>query len=268
MPRLIYGTAWKKEKTPELVAQAVQMGFAGLDTAGQPKHYSEEGLGQGIKAVEKNGIQRNALFLQTKFTSLGGQDPSRLPYDPRAPLDAQVVQSFASSKKNLATHYVDSLLLHSPMRTFEETLVVWRAMEGIHRTGEAKLLGISNCYELDVMKKLHQNAEVKPSVLQNRFYQDTGYDKALRSWCQDKGIIYQSFWTLTANPHILRNQVIQSMAQRRQKTPAQIFFRYLTQEGIVPLTGTTSGQHMKEDLEIFDFELSSVELKAVEGLLT
>ncbi len=150
MPGLIYGTAWKADRTADLVVKAVMAGFRGIDTACQPKHYSEAGVGQALNTLAKKGITREALFLQTKFTSLNGQDPSRLPYDRNAPLAAQVAQSFLASRKNLGTDYVDALVLHSPFRTHDETMTAWRAMESIHHSGGARSLGISNCYELAV----------------------------------------------------------------------------------------------------------------------
>jgi len=128
-------------------------------------------------------------------------------------------------------------------------------------------LGISNCYNTEVMRQLYTDATVKPSIVQNRFYQETGYDADLRTWCSNHGIIYQSFWTLTANPHILASNTVRSIAQKFNKTESQIFFRYLSQIGIVLLTGTCSEQHMREDLSIFDFELSSDDLKVVSHLL-
>ena len=89
----------------------------------------------------------------------------------------------------------------------------------------------------------------------------------MRKWCADKGIIYQSFWTLSANPHILASDTVTGIAMQLHKTPAQILFRYLTQCGIVPLTGTSSEQHMIEDLNVVRFELSPEEMERVGGLL-
>ncbi|MEJ2657430.1 MAG: hypothetical protein P8012_09565 [Desulfobacterales bacterium] len=140
-------------------------------------------------------------------------------------------------------------------------------MEKIQETGGARQLGISNCYHMEVMRSLCEDAEIKPAIVQNRLYQQTGYDADLRHWCADHGIIYQSFWTLTANPHILSGNTVRTIAEKYKKTEAQIFFRYLSQSGIVPLTGTTSEQHMKEDISIFDFELSSEDLKNISLLL-
>jgi diketogulonate reductase-like aldo/keto reductase len=268
MPKIIYGTAWKKERTAEWVEQAIDLGFRGIDTACQPKHYHEAGVGEGIAACINRGlVTRPELYLQTKFTSLDGQDPQRIPYDPKVSLSEQVAQSFQVSLTNLQTTYLDCLVLHSPMTSPQLTLEVWQAMEEIVKSGGIKQLGISNCYDLDTLEALYQSAEIKPAIIQNRFYANTGYDRAIRAFCKEKGIIYQSFWTLTANPHILSDFTIQSLATKYGRSAAQVFFRYLTQIGIVPLTGTTSPIHMLDDLAIFDFELDSEECSSIGALL-
>jgi diketogulonate reductase-like aldo/keto reductase len=267
MPRIIYGTAWKKDRTADLVVKAIQAGFRGIDTACQPKHYKEALVGAALRRLKDHGVERETLFVQTKFTPLSGQEPGQVPYDKNSPVELQVVQSFETSKKNLQTEYVDSLILHSPVVPHALLMKVWRAMEKIQKTGGAYQLGISNCYDTEVMKSLYADANVKPAVVQNRFYQETGYDADLRHWSSHHGVIYQSFWTLTANPHILASNTVRTIAQKYKKTEAQIFFRYLTQSGIVPLTGTSSEHHMREDLSIFDFELASEDLKNVSLLL-
>jgi diketogulonate reductase-like aldo/keto reductase len=266
MPKIIYGTAWKKEKTTELVIKAVKMGFRAIDTACQPKHYSESLVGEALQNLKNEGIEREEIFLQTKFTSVNGQDPNNIPYDKNAPLENQVAQSFEKSKKNLNTNYVDSLVLHGPMGSHALNLKVWNAMEKIFKEKEARQLGISNCYDLRVLQDLYKNVDIKPAVVQNRFYNATGYDKELRNWCSQNGIIYQSFWTLTANPEILVSNLFQDIAKRLDKTAPQILFRFLTQIGIAPLTGTNSEKHMKEDLSIFEFELSKNDIDKINNL--
>lgn len=268
MPKLIYGTAWKKDLTASLVEQAIMMGFRGIDTACQPKHYHEPGVGEGLKACISNGVvTRPELYLQTKFTSVNGQDPNRIPYDPNASLSQQVKQSLAASLKNLHTTYLDCLVLHSPMATLTQTLEVWRAMEGFVNNGIVKQLGISNCYDIGTLQGLFHASEIEPAIIQNRFYAASGYDREIRDFCRQQGVIYQSFWSLTANPHLLSDNVVQNLASRHQRTTAQILFRYLTQIGIVPLTGTTSTGHMQQDLAIFDFELADEECAAITALL-
>ncbi|MBS0287676.1 MAG: aldo/keto reductase [Proteobacteria bacterium] len=263
MPKIIYGTAWKKEKTASLVVKAIKRGFRGIDTACQPRHYFEPGVGQAFKELEKIGIPRDEIYIQTKFTPLSGQDPNNIPYNPHAPLYKQVLESFAVSQKNLGTIYIDALILHSPLRTHQETMEAWKAMEEIVSRSGVKQLGISNCYDLSEMQQLYDDATVKPTILQNRFYRETNFDTALRKWCNEKNIVYQSFWTLTANPQILQSSVITAICSSYNKTPAQVLFRYLTQLGVVPLTGTTSDVHMVEDLAIFQFELTVADIEKI-----
>lgn len=254
MPRLIYGTAWKKEKTADFVTQAIECGFRGIDTACQPKHYHEAGVGEALQKLFKKGIARQDLYLQTKFTPINGHDPLNIPYDRKASLSEQVAQSFEVSKKNLGVDYVDCLILHSPLENIKHSMTAWQAMEHIHNQGGTNQIGLSNCYNLTMLKQLYEAALIKPTVLQNRFYQDTKYDHEIRKWCKERNITYQGFWTLTANPHILTSDIVKKTAQAYQKTAEQIFFRVLIDIGIVPLIGTCSNNHMKEDLEILKFD--------------
>src|SRR5450631_2257482 len=97
VPRFVYGTAWKEDETKRLTVLALEQGFRGIDTANQRRHYHEAAVGQAIQAsIESGLVQRDGLFLQTKFTFQRGQD-RRLPYDPDVPIAVQVEQSFASS---------------------------------------------------------------------------------------------------------------------------------------------------------------------------
>jgi diketogulonate reductase-like aldo/keto reductase len=266
IPGIIYGTAWKKTRTQALVIQAIQHGFRGIDTACQPKHYDEAGVGAGVGACLNPQLSRADLYLQTKFTPLSGQDRHQVPYDPRARLAEQVAQSFQASLRNLRTHYLDCLVLHSPLKDARQSMEVWQAMERIYDGGGASQLGISNCYSLQELEMLYRSARIKPTVVQNRFYAETNYDREIRAFCRQHRIIYQSFWTLTANAHVLAHPALEGLASTYGRTPAQILFRYLTQVDIVPLTGTTAETHMREDLEIFDFELTEIERDGLSAL--
>jgi diketogulonate reductase-like aldo/keto reductase len=267
VPRIIYGTAWKKSETAHLVAKAIRQGFRGIDTACQPKHYDEPGVGAGVALSLDGALVRADLYLQSKFTSVSGQDPRNVPYDPNAPLPEQVAQSFAASLRNLQTAYLDCLVLHSPLASPAQTLEVWRAMESLVTGGGVRQLGISNCYGLEQLKELYASTRIKPSVVQNRLCAETGYDREIRAFCRDHRIIYQSFWTLTANPHVLEHATVAGLASKYGRTPAQVLFRYLTQREVVPLTGTRSEAHMRADLAIFEFELEDRELDAMDALL-
>src|SRR5262245_16049673 len=114
VPRFLYGTAWKEDETERLTALAIRQGFRGIDTANQRRHYYEAAVGRAIAtAVDSGMLQRDDLFLQTKFTFREGQD-HRLPYDPGAPIPIQVEQSLAKSLEHLGTEVIDTYVLHGP----------------------------------------------------------------------------------------------------------------------------------------------------------
>ena len=131
-------------------------------------------------ACTPQGVARDELWIQTKFCPYAGQDPDNLPYAWPAPLEQQVAESVATSLANLRTSYLDCLLLHSPLPTHAETMRVWRAMEARVASGEVRTLGVSNFYDEALFGRLCDEATVKPSVLQNRFYAVFGYDVGLR----------------------------------------------------------------------------------------
>ncbi len=266
-PSFIYGTAWKEETTAELVQKAVACGFRAIDTANQPKHYQEPLVGEALLALAGQGIGRGDLFLQTKFTPADGHD-QRIPYDPSADLTAQVGQSFESSLKHLHTDTLDAYLLHGPYSypgLGEEDWEVWGAMEDIARSGRARQIGISNVNQMQ-LKELWEKAKVKPAIVQNRCFANQGWDKAVRDFCRTHDILYQGFSLLTANTFVLHHPEVQKIAARLNRTPMQIIFRFALQAGMVPLTGTTDPQHMKEDLQIFDFELTAEEVEMMEKM--
>ena len=143
-----------------------------------------------------------------------------------------------------------------------------RAMEEIQQQGGVIRIGISNCYELGLCFELiSDEAIIKPTLLQNRFYSQTSYDKKLRKWCNEKNISYQAFWTLTANPNILNNPILYNIAKIKQVTVEQLFFRFLTEQKIIPLIGTCSEKHMQEDLAIFKFTLTDDEMGLINTLI-
>src|SRR5215831_8752239 len=127
VPRFLYGTAWKEDKTEPLTALALRQGFRGIDTANQRRHYDEAAVGRAVASSIANGlITRADLFLQTKFTFRRGHD-HRLPYDPEASVAAQVEQSFASSLEHLGTDVIDSYVLHGPTQSAGLAPADWEA---------------------------------------------------------------------------------------------------------------------------------------------
>jgi len=267
IPSLMYGTAWKKEATTELVQLAVASGFTAIDTANQLIHYEEALVGDALQALAKKGIERDSLFLQTKFTSVDGQG-GRAPYDPSADLTTQVRQSFDSSLNHLGTDYVDSYILHAPFQRRglgTADWEVWTAMEGLYRAGKTKMIGVSNITGAQ-LAQLCEQANVKPMVVQNRCFAAVGWDKAVREICQTNGIVYQGFSLLTANREVLGDPEIHAIATRINATVAQVTFRFAMLIGMLPLTGTTNQQHMKEDLQAGQFTLTDEEVQRIETI--
>ena len=268
VPRFLYGTAWKEQETARLTGLALRAGFRGIDTANQRRHYDEAAVGQAVAdAIASGLVGRGDLFLQTKFTFRPGQD-HRLPYDPAAPIGAQVEESFASSLGHLGTDVVDSYLLHGPSQRSglgAADREAWRAMESIHDSARARLLGVSNV-TVEQLDGLCQQALVRPRFVQNRCYAAQGWDRDVRAYCAGTGIVYQGFSLLTANLAALRHPELVRVAARHGRTVAQVVFRFALELGMVPLTGTTDPLHMKEDLEVLDFRLDPQEVERIERL--
>jgi diketogulonate reductase-like aldo/keto reductase len=267
LPSFMYGTAWKKEATAHLVQLAVTSGFRAIDTANQLIHYQEALVGEALQALEKQGIARDSLFLQTKFTPLNGQD-HRTPYNASAELTTQVRQSFESSLAHLHTDYVDSYVLHGPYGRRglgNADREVWMAMEGLYQGGKTKMIGISNV-TAEQVAQLCAQATVKPMVVQNRCYAALGWDKEVREICRAHGVIYQGFSLLTANREVLAAPELRAIAKRLGTGPAQVIFAFAMHVGMLPLTGTTNLQHMQEDLQAEQLVLSPEDIQRIETM--
>jgi diketogulonate reductase-like aldo/keto reductase len=268
VPDFMYGTAWKEDRTAALTELALRSGFRAIDTANQRKHYFEVGVGAGLAAAYRDGVvARRDLFLQTKFTYQRGQD-HRLPYDPEASLSLQVAQSLASSFEHLGTDYVDSYLLHGPSSLDEwadDDAEVWEAMCKARDDGRARFLGVSNISLRQLEQMVASHAEA-PAFVQNRCYARHGWDRAVRRFCREQEITYQGFSLLTANKKVLSHPLIVDIADRANATPAQVVFSLARMIGILPLTGTSNSDHMKEDLASLDLKLSAETVEQIESL--
>jgi len=261
---LIYGTAWKKEQTQKLVALALEKGFVAIDTANQPKHYNEPQVGEALKILFKEGHRREDFFIQTKFTPIDGQD-HRVPYDREANITDQVSQSLHLSLEQLHVDYLDSYLLHGPYHhpgLGEEDWEVWSALENACESGKVKSIGVSN-FNPAQLAELIEKSRIKPQVVQNRCFAQTGWDAQVRRLCKDNQIMYQGFSLLTANSFVLEFPPVLEMARVREVTPAQIVFAFARQVGMVPLTGTSDPNHMVQDLASEKITLGPTELKTL-----
>lgn len=266
-PSFVYGTAWKEDRTAALVDLALRAGFRAIDTANQRRHYFEAGVGDALATAYREGsITRADLFLQTKFTYRPGQD-HRLPYDPSASLAVQVAQSMASSLEHLGTDYVDSYILHGPSSRSgwnEPDAEVWGAMIQERNAGRTRLLGVSNV-SLQNLEQMAASGSELPAFVQNRCFARFAWDPEVRNFCKERNIIYQGFSLLTANLDVLHHPAIAELAEAIDATPAQIIFAFARAIGILPLTGTSDPEHMKQDLASLQLKLPAAAVQAIES---
>lgn len=284
MPLLLYGTAWKQADTTALVRTALRHGFAGIDTASQPKHYREDLVGEALAeyAVEDCGVpvqDLDGVWLQTKFTPIDGHDLKRpLPYDAAADIGEQVIQSFATSQRQLGVLALNALVLHAPFRSLDDTLAAWSAMSELHGGQLVDFLGISNIYDAEQFLAFFDRVAEKPRFVQNHLHHSTRHLRPLLPLLAARNVSLQLFWTLTGNGHVLNAPEFLALAATHKLTPAQLFYAFLLQRGLhagVPVTildGTTSAAHMRDDLAVasaaFDAALlSDDELARIRALL-
>jgi diketogulonate reductase-like aldo/keto reductase len=200
-----------------------------------------------------------------RFTPIGGQDLNKpIPYDPKATIRDQIRASLTVSLRNLRVSYIDSYLLHSPLRTIQATLEAWRALIVAQDAGTIRKIGVSNVYDVPTLAALGKLRKVQ--VVQNRWCQENMWDLDVWRYCKDNGIEYQfvkfspswcllldtrcdrSFWTLSGSPRLLAHAAVVALASKLDVTPAQVVFKLAQLHDVVPLTGTTNELHMQQDL--------------------
>jgi diketogulonate reductase-like aldo/keto reductase len=170
----------------------------------------------------------------------------------------QVNTSLTSSFANLRPRadpvsasdtYLDCVLLHSPLATIDLTLEAWRELESFvpHRV---RALGISNV-PLPTLQALYSTARIKPSVVQNRFHARTRFEVDLRKYCRENGIIFQSFWTLTGNPEVLKSEPVVRLSREAGVSRESAMYALVMElgDGVAVLNGTTSEEHMIGDFK-------------------
>ena len=244
MPKLGYGTIQQfGEQIEDNVCFALQNGYALIDTAN--RYGNEVEVGRGIK---KSGIARENIFLETKL------GPTLYEND----------QAIDDTLKRLDVDYIDLMLLHHPVNNY---IYAYKMLEKAYKEGKIKAIGISN-FPVDKIQELLDVCDVVPAVMQCECHPSYPAEK-VASFLKKKGIALQAWYPLGhGSANLMNDEVITTLASKYNRTPAQIILRWHVQMefGFVP--GSKSFNHIKENAEIFDFELTHEEMNQIESLNT
>ena len=250
MPVIGLGTWTLSDDQAEAsVYAALKTGMRLIDTA---RYYSNEvGVGRGTRRAMEDGIvTREELFVTSKI--MPGD------YD-------RASQGIDSSLQDLGLDYVDLMLIHQPGWNDE---AVYRALEQAVQDGKVRSIGISNYYTPEAVEKILSFAEILPAVVQNEnhlYYQN----KALQEYVQQYGIVVESWYPFGGRGHTqehFTNKTIVRIANAHGKTPAQIILRWQIQDGYITIPGSSNPDHIAENDDIFDFELTDQEMMEIRDL--
>ena len=230
----------------EAVATALRDGYRHLDTA--HGYYNEEGVGQGIK---DSGVPREEIWLTSKlWPSEFGRGRTK--------------QAIDDMLERLQVDYLDMVYLHHPVGDYEGA---WQDLEEAYREGKIRALGISNFdNEPEAFQAIMDKATIRPQALQIELH-PFAQRKETRELASRYDIQVEAWYPLGhADPELLENETLVKIAQAHNKTSAQVILRWLMQEGIAAVPGSTNPEHIAENLNIFDFELTDSEMKELRGL--
>lgn len=265
-PLLVYGTAWKKGRTTQLVLDAWFKGFRAFDTGAHPEDFDEALVGQALRQVFSNGnSSRSDAWVQTKFSptaceSRTGPKPEN-PYDPSEPrIGEQVRRSYRGSIRQLGVQWVDLYMLRSLYNEHNKTMEAWRAMEEIFNSGGAKSLGVCNV-NIEQLQRLYEASSVKPSYVQNKCLHTSEYDRKVREFCLHNGIQYQVAGLISGNPNVLASPQMNIVAAKHNRTVQQIMYRLALQQfSTTVLVGTQNATRLSQAAAVKQFLLSAPDI--------
>lgn len=233
------------EDTQKVVEQALDAGYRHIDTAGA--YRNEKGVGAAIAA---SGLAREDLFVTTKlWNSEQGFETT--------------LAAFEASLDRLGFDYVDLYLIHWPVPSEGRFVDTWRAFERIHGEGRARTIGVSN-FRVEDLERLEAETETRPTVNQIELHPRL-QQAELRGWHADHGVVTEA-WSPLAQGELLDDETIVAIADRHGKTPAQAVLRWHLQLGNVVFPKSVTPERIRENIELFDFELSDAEMVEFERL--
>eukprot|EP00467_Chlorarachnion_reptans_P003046 CAMPEP_0114490150 /NCGR_PEP_ID=MMETSP0109-20121206/2282_1 /TAXON_ID=29199 /ORGANISM="Chlorarachnion reptans, Strain CCCM449" /LENGTH=298 /DNA_ID=CAMNT_0001666735 /DNA_START=214 /DNA_END=1110 /DNA_ORIENTATION=- len=270
VPSLLYDTMGKFDDTGNMTLDAVlDAGFQGICSANIPVENEEELVGAAIAEMKKQGYKRNDYFLQTRFFPPGLQHGYRTPYDRDAPLPLQIRQSFIGSQGNLNLDKFDAFVWEgatSFMILRDREMEAWSEIENLYLEGRTKLIGISH-FELPQIKELYDRAEVKPMIVGQTLHARHGWNRDVRKWCAENGVIFQAHRIFEMNTWVLHDDKVLEMAKRHRCTPGQIVIRFALQSGIALIMDLGTPKEMQQAMDVYEaFELDENEMEYLERI--
>lgn len=244
IPSIGFGTykSGNDEETAKIVKNALNLGYKMIDTASF--YNNEVGIGKGIK---ESGIDRKEIFLVTK---LWNDDHG---YD-------NTIEAFNKSLNNLQVDYIDLYLIHWPNKLNAET---WRAFEHLYEAGKVKAIGVCN-FKVEHLEELKKTAKIMPMVNQVEIHPFSTKNNII-NYCKDNNIKVVA-WSPISRGRVLFNDLMIDLSQKYKKSIVQIVLRWHMQKGVIPIPKSSNENRIKENIDIFDFELSSEDMKAIDSL--
>ncbi|MGH3444924.1 MAG: aldo/keto reductase, partial [Nocardioidaceae bacterium] len=223
------------EETQRAVAKALQVGYRHIDTA---KLYgNEEGVGA---AIDESGLDKDAVFVTTKvWNDDHGYDAT--------------LRAFDASVKRLGLDVLDLYLIHWPRPEAGTAADTWRALERLYHDGRVRAIGVSN-FEPDHLQALMKTAEVTPAINQVELHPYL-QQQAIRHTNADLGILTEAWAPLARGGELLGDQVVTSLAEKYDRTPAHVVLRWHLQLGTVVIPKSVTPSRIEENFDVFDFEL-------------
>lgn len=247
IPQFGYGT-WQvpPETARDRVAEALEIGYRHIDTA--QMYRNEAGVGAAIAA---SGLARDEVFVTTKLNN-NRHDP------------AVVASSLAESLDRLQLERVDLFLMHWPLPTIDIDFVdTWRAMEEVYAAGQARAIGVSN-FQPSHLRRVVQEATVVPAVNQVEIHPYFTQDE-LRALNTELGIATEA-WSPLAQGQVFDDPALQAIASSTGRSVSQVVLRWHLQRGDIVFPKASSVERLKQNFDVFDFELSEADLSAVSAL--
>ncbi|MCA4134598.1 aldo/keto reductase [Arthrobacter sp. M4] len=247
IPQIGLGT-WPldDDQVAKAVVTAVELGYRHVDTA--VRYGNEAGVGQGVR---DSGLPREELFIATKLDGVyQGQD--------------RALEGMEESLKRLGLDYVDLLLIHWPLPHRDEYISTWKTFERLQTEGKVRSIGVSN-FKPTHLERLMEETSVVPAVNQIQLTPSiTRIDE--RAFNDSHHIVTESYSPLGAGRDLLNAPVLANIARKYGKTPAQVVLRWHIQAGLVAIPKSANPQRMKENIEVYDFELDQQDLSAIDTL--